>query len=82
MCEKGVNVAQMRLSVAQVDDLLALAQEWLEQLHHLADHGQEPDASAKLAQVGVALGEARGKLEQTIDGLGKSGDDKVSVELV
>jgi hypothetical protein len=83
MCENSVNVPQLRLSVGQVDDAVALSQQWLEQLHHLADHGKEHDASAELAQAGVLLGEARDRLATAIDTLeGRSGSPDVTVELV
>jgi multidrug resistance efflux pump len=82
MCEQGINLGQMKLAVGQADDELALVQQWLEQLHHLADHGHQPDASADIAQASVLLGEARAKLETAIDALaGNSGKD-VSVELL
>lgn len=83
MCEKGVNKDQMKLMVAQVDDSLAMAQQWLEQIHHLADHGGMHDESVSVAQATVLLGEARGKLGSAIDGLdGNATDDGVTVELV
>ena len=82
MCESGVNLDQMRQSIGQVNDTLALAQEWLEQLHHLADHGGERSSSAHLAQVNVMLGEARARLDEAVDDLGKGGHDHVKVELV
>jgi hypothetical protein len=83
MCENSVNVPQLRLSVGQVDDAVALSQQWLEQLHHLADRGKEHDASAELAQAGVLLGEARDRLSAAIDALeGRSGSSDVTVELV
>jgi hypothetical protein len=78
-----VNVPQLKVSVGQVDDAIALSQQWLEQLHHLADHAKNADASAGLAQAGVLLGEARGKLEDAIDALeGRSSAPDVTVELV
>jgi len=83
MCEKGVNTDQMKLMVAQVDDSLAMAQQWLEQIHHLADHAGLHAESVNVAQATVLLGEARGKLENAIDGLdGGSADEGVTVELV
>lgn len=83
MCEKGVNTDQMKLMVAQVDDSLAMAQQWLEQIHHLADHAGLHTESVNVAQATVLLGEARGKLENAIDGLdGGSTDEGVTVELV
>jgi len=83
MCEQGVNVGQLKLAIGQSDDALAVVQQWLEQLHHLADHGKRPDVSAALAQAGVLLGEARGKLDDAIADLeGPSADDATTVELV
>lgn len=81
MCEKGVNTDQLKLAIGQVDDTLALAQQWLEQLHHLADHGHLSDMSADLAQVTVSLGEARNKLAHAM-GDQATGTDTVTVELV
>ena len=66
MCEQGVNVGQLKLAIGQSDDAIAIVQQWLEQLHHLADHGKRADVSAALAQAGVLLGEARGKLDAAI----------------
>jgi len=37
MCEGGINTGQMKLAVAMINDSLALSQQHLEQLHHLAD---------------------------------------------
>lgn len=83
MCESGINIDQLKLSIGQVDDALALTQQWTEQLHHLADHGHRADASAPLAQVTVMLGEARGRLDAAIEALeGETPGPGVSVELV
>ncbi len=83
MCEHGINIDQMKLAIGQSDDALAMVQQWLEQLHHLADHGKRADASAAIAQANVLLGEARGKLEAAINDLeGRSAEDSTTVELV
>ena len=82
MCEHGINVEQMKLAVGQADDAVALVQQWLEQLHHLADHGHQPSASTDVAQAGVLLGEARAKLDSAIEELEGTGDSDVKVELV
>ena len=82
MCENGLNIGQLELSIAQNSEMLGLAQEWLEQLHHLADHGHQHEASAKLAQVTVTLGEARSKLDEAIAALGGGSADDVTVTLV
>jgi hypothetical protein len=84
MCESGINTGQLKLSIAQTGESLALAQEWCEQLHQLADKGGEKASSAHLAQVTVMLGEARDRLEQASEviGSGGAGHHDVSVELV
>jgi hypothetical protein len=82
MCEKGVNTDQMRLMLAQVDDSLGMSQQWLEQIHHLADHADMRDSSALVAQASVMLGEARAKLEQAGDAFAGGATGDVSVERV
>lgn len=83
MCESGINIEQMRISIGQVDDSVALAQQWLEQLHHLADHGHKHETSAALAQADVLLADVRGKLDRAREALeGGSGSSDVTVELV
>ena len=82
MCEHGINIDQMKLALGQSDDALGMVQQWMEQLHHLADHGNRAETSTALAQASVLLGEARGKLELAIEELEGDSDDSVSVELV
>ena len=82
MCEVGINTGQMKLAVAMVNDSLALSQQWLEQLHHLADQGKRTATSTELAQVTVMLGEAREKLEAAVEKLHMTVDDDVSVERI
>ena len=82
MCEQGINTGQMKLAIGQSDDALAMAQQWLEQLHHLADHGKRTEVSIALAQANVLLGEARGKLDIAINDLDGPAADTTTVELV
>lgn len=82
MCEQGINTGQMKLAIGQSDDALAMAQQWLEQLHHLADHGKRTEVSIALAQANVLLGEARGKLDKAINDLDGPAADTTTVELV
>jgi hypothetical protein len=83
MCEQGVNVGQLKLSIGQSDDAIAMVQLWLEQLHHLADHGKRAAVSKELAQAGVLLGEARAKLDDALADLeGTPRGDTTTVELV
>jgi hypothetical protein len=83
MCEQGVNVGQLKLAIGQSDDALAVVQQWLEQLHHLADHGKRAEVSKALAQAGVLLGEARSKLDDAIEDLeGQPKSAEATVELI
>ncbi|MGV8084560.1 MAG: hypothetical protein AB2L09_13160 [Coriobacteriia bacterium] len=82
MCEHGINVNQMELAIGQSDDAIAMVQQWLEQLHHLADHGARPVASVAIAQAGVLLGEARAKLETALEDFKGHTVDKTTVELL
>jgi hypothetical protein len=82
MCESGVNVDQLKLAVGQSDDAIAMVQQWLEQLHHLADHGKRVEVSTALAQASVLLGEARAKLDKAIADLEGHTDSSTTVELV
>lgn len=83
MCQKGVNTDQMKMMISQANDSLAMAQRWLEQIHHLADHADLTHQSAAIAQASVLVGEARGKLELAADEMdGNVGGPDASVELV
>lgn len=81
MCEKGVNTAQLALSVGQAADVIGVAQGSLEQLHHLADHGGRAEVSALIAQASVLLGEAAARLEEAATALDEGGENEgVTVE--
>jgi len=82
VCEHGINVDQLKLAIGQSDDAVAMVQQWMEQLHHLCDHGHRPETSAALAQASVLLGEVRGKLESAVESLEGEDVDTVSVERV
>lgn len=68
--------------IAQVDDSLAMTQQWLEQVHHLADHAEERESSALVAQASVLLGEARAKLQTSTDLIGSEPGGSATVERV
>lgn len=83
MCQKGVNTDQLKIMLGQANDSLAMTQQWLEQIHHLADHGDLVDISTSVAQASVLLGEARAKLDSAADQVdGEVGGPDATVELV
>lgn len=63
MCKQGVNKDQLKSMITMSDENIALSQEWLEKVHHLADHANI-DGSAEVAQATVLLGQARARLEE------------------
>lgn len=83
MCEQGYNVSQLKLAIGQSDDAVAMVQQWIEQLHHLADHGKRAEVSKALAQASVLFGEGRAKLDDAIAELeGTPRGDTTTVELI
>ena len=82
MCQKGVNTDQMKLMIGQANDALSMAQQWLEQIHHLADHADLASPSASVAQASVLLGEARSRLGAAVNALDGEESSGASVELV
>lgn len=82
ICETNVHIGQLRLMIAQADDSLAMTQQWLEQIHHLADRANERDASALVAQASVLIGEARAKLQASTDIVGSTPGETATVERV
>jgi len=82
MCEKGVNTEQLGVMIAQIDDSLALAQQWLEQIHHLADRAGLHDPSVLVAQSSVLVGETRLKLQGALDTMDSMGAAEVTIERI
>jgi hypothetical protein len=83
MCQKGVNSDQVKLMIAQAGDALGMAQQWLEQIHHLTDRASMEGPSTEVAQASVLIGEARAKLQGATDLVdGEVGGPDASVELV
>lgn len=83
MCQKGVNTEQLLQMIAMSEDTLGMTQQWLEQIHHLADHGGLAEPSAAVAQASVLLGEVRAKLESATEQMrGEQPGPDASVELV
>jgi len=82
MCENGVNIDQMQLMITQVNDSLAMSQQWLERIHHLAGHADISDVSTTVAQATVLLGETRAKLDDAASAIESEAEAGFSVERV
>lgn len=82
ICETNVHIGQLKLMIAQADDSLAMTQQWLEQIRHLADRADEGDASALVAQASALIVEARAKLQTSTEVAGSAARGAATVERV
>jgi hypothetical protein len=84
MCTNGVNTSQLKSTIEQIDESVALNRRWTHRLYHLADdHGQTITAG-KLAQAQSLLDEVRALLDEANDAVDQdaAATADVSVELV
>ncbi len=67
MCDNGVNTGQLRSSIQQIDESVALSRRWTHRAYHLADGGSMPKTAAKLEEAQKLLDEARSMLAEAMD---------------
>ena len=84
MCNNGVNTNQLKATIEQIDESVALNRRWTHRLYHLADNGGQVKTAEKLAQVQRLLDDARALLDEASDAVDDdaSASSGVSVELV
>lgn len=67
MCTNGVNTAQLRATVEQIDETVALTRRWTHRMYHLAEDASFERSTAKLKEVQSLLDEVRALLDETQD---------------
>ena len=67
MCTNGVNVLQLKGTIEQIDEAVALTRRWTHRCFHSAEDGQLPRTAAKLKDAQTLLDEVRALLEEAID---------------
>ncbi len=67
MCNNGVNTSQLKVTIQQIDESVALSRRWTHRAYHLADSGALSATAAKLEEVQRLLDEARGMLSEAMD---------------
>ena len=67
MCTNGVNTGQLKGTIEQIDEAVALTRRWTHRLYHLADDGGQAKTAAKLAEVQRLLDDARALLDEAND---------------
>jgi len=79
MCTNGVNTSQLKSTIEQIDESIALNRRWTHRLYHLADdHGQKATAE-KLSQVQALLDEARALLDEANDAADRDAEETTGV---
>lgn len=82
MCSNGVNTNQLKSTIKQIDDEVALMRRWTHQLYHLADGGQMPKTAAKLQEIQGAFDNIRALLTDAGDLADEDDEALVDVKLV
>lgn len=83
MCTNGVNTNQLKGTLVQIDETVALCRKWTHRMYHLANDGQMTDTAAKLAGIQSQLDELRASLSDCQDIVDEEdGNLDVTVELV
>lgn len=81
MCSNGVNTNQLKATIQQIDEAIALNRRWTHRCYHLANDGQMPKTADKLQQVQSMLDEVRALLDEATEAV-EDDDSNISVELV
>ncbi len=83
MCTNGVNTQQLKDTVTQIDETIALTRRWTHRMYHLADGGKMERSAKKLQEVQNMLDEVRALLDETQDEIDKDdAENGATVELV
>lgn len=79
MCVNGVNTKQLKDTIQQLDEAVALARRWTHRLYHLADDGGQGATAKALSEVQSLLDDARAALTDANDAVDE--DDTKGVEV-
>lgn len=83
MCTNGVNTQQLKDTVTQIDETIALTRRWTHRMYHLADNGEMERAAKQLQKVQNALDDIREMLDETQDAIDRDdADNGVTVTVV
>ncbi|MCL1890664.1 MAG: dynein gamma chain protein [Coriobacteriia bacterium] len=84
MCTNGINAVQLKGTIEQIDEAVALTRRWTHRSFHSAEDGQMPKTAAKLKSAQGLLDDVRALLEEAGDIVEREAGetDGVTVELV
>lgn len=69
MCTNGVNTQQLKDTVNQIDETVALTRRWTHRMYHLAADGQMERTSMQLQKIQSALDDVREMLNEAQDAI-------------
>ena len=67
MCTNGVNASQLKATIEQIDEAVALTRRWTHRSFHLADDGGQKLTAEKLHQAQSLLDDVRALLSEAAD---------------
>jgi hypothetical protein len=84
MCTNGVNTTQLKASIEQVDEAVALTRRWVHRAYHNADSAEQTKTATMLQAAQSLLDEVRALLSEAADTVEEeaAGASGVSVNLV
>lgn len=83
MCANGVNTQQLKDTVTQIDETVALTRRWTHRMYHLADNGKMERSAEALQKIQSALDDVREMLDEAQDAIDRDdADNGVTVKAV
>ncbi len=83
MCTNGVNTQQLKDTVTQIDETVALTRRWTHRMYHLADNGNMERTAKQLQQIQSTLDDVRSMLDEAQDAIDRDdADNGVTVTVV
>ena len=64
MCTNGVNASQLKTTVEQIDEAVALCRRWIHRAYHSADDAELAKTAAMLLKAQGLLDEVRAQLDE------------------
>ena len=83
MCTNGVNTQQLKDTVTQIDETVALTRRWTHRMYHLADNGSMERTAKQLQKIQSTLDDVRSMLDEAQDAIDRDdADNGVTVTVV
>lgn len=75
MCANGVNTQQLKDTVNQIDETVALTRRWTHRMYHLASDGQMERTAMQLQKIQMELDNVREMLTEAQDAIERDDTD-------